>query len=144
MRVVSASVEIAANPMQVWHVLADLDRYQEWNPFIQSASGDLRVGATLTLRMVPAAGRAITFRPTVLEVQQGVRIRWIGHFIVPGVFDGAHQFALEDLGEGKGTRLVQSEEFTGVLVPFARKTLDSAQNSDFLRLNQALKERAER
>ena len=39
MRTTSAVIDIAATPRQVWAVLADLDAYQDWNPFIQSASG---------------------------------------------------------------------------------------------------------
>jgi Polyketide cyclase / dehydrase and lipid transport len=39
MRTISAVIDIAATPRQVWAVLADLDAYQDWNPFIQSASG---------------------------------------------------------------------------------------------------------
>ncbi len=93
----------------------------EWNPCIRSASGQLAAGARLTLRLVPAGGRAMTFRPTVLAAQPDELLRWIGRLIVPGIFDGTHQFALEDLG-GR-TRLTQSETFRGLLVPLTGKTL---------------------
>jgi hypothetical protein len=141
MRTISATTDIAATPQKVWDVLADLPAYQEWNPFIQSASGRLAEGARLTLRMVPPGGRAITFRPTVLAAQPGRLLRWIGRLIVPGIFDGTHQFAFEDLG-GR-TRLTQSETFRGLLVPFTRKTMTRTE-AGFRALNQALKERAER
>jgi hypothetical protein len=141
MHSISAVTDNAATPQQVWAVLADLDAYQDWNPFIQSASGQLAVGSTLTLRMVPANGRAFTMRPRLLAVQPGVLLRWIGRIIVPGIFDGTHQFALEDLGGH--TRLTQSETFRGVLVPFTSKTITKTE-SDFRALNQALKQRVER
>ena len=41
MRTISAAIDIAATPQQVWAVLADLDSYPQWNPFIRSASGQL-------------------------------------------------------------------------------------------------------
>jgi len=141
MRSISATVDITATPEQVWDVLADLAAYPEWNPFIRSASGRLAEGAKLTLRMVPPEGRAMTFRPTVLAARPGQLLRWIGRLIVPGIFDGTHQFALEDLG-GR-TRMTQSETFRGLLVPFTGKTLARTEEG-FRALNQALKERAER
>jgi hypothetical protein len=140
-RTISATVDIAAPSDQVWGVLADLDGYPDWNPFIRSASGRLAEGATLTLRMVPARGRAMTFRPRVLAVQPGVLLRWIGRLIMPGIFDGTHQFALENLGGH--TRLTQSETFGGILVPFTGTTI-SRTEGDFRALNQALKQRTER
>jgi hypothetical protein len=141
MRTISAVIDIAATPQQVWAVLADLDAYQDWNPFIRSASGQLTVGSALTLRMVPAHGRAFTMRPRLLAVQPGALLRWIGRLIVPGIFDGTHQFALEDLGGH--TRLTQSETFRGVLTLFTGKTITNTE-SDFGALNQALKQRVER
>jgi hypothetical protein len=93
MRTISASVDIAVSPQEVWAVLADLESYGEWNPFIRSASGQLTEGTTLTLRMVPSEGRAITFRPRVLVAKPGVMLRWIGRLIIPGIFDGTHEFA---------------------------------------------------
>jgi hypothetical protein len=140
MRSISETVDIAATPERVWGVLADLPAYQEWNPFIRSASGQLAEGARLTLRMAPPEGRAITFRPTVLAARPGQLLRWIGRLIVPGIFDGTHQFALED--QGGRTRLTQSETFRGVLVPFTGKTITRTE-AGFRALNQALKERAE-
>src|SRR5260370_4648078 len=98
MRTISATVDIAATAQQVWAVLADLDAYPQWNPFIRSASGQVAEGATLTLRLVPAQGRAMTFRPKVLAAEPGLLLRWIGRLIMPGLFDGTHQFALEDIG----------------------------------------------
>jgi len=141
MRSISAAVDIAAAPERAWAVLADLAAYPEWNPFIRSASGKLAEGARLTLRLAPAGGRAMTFRPTVLAARPGKLLRWIGRLIVPGIFDGTHQFTLEDLG-GR-TRLTQSETFRGLLVPFTGTTMTRTEAS-FHALNQALKERAER
>ncbi len=140
MRTISASVDIAASPEEVWAVLADLESYGEWNPFIRSASGQLAEGATLTLRMVPSQGRAMTFRPRVLVAQPGSMLRWIGRLIMPGIFDGTHQFALEDIGGH--TRVTQSETFRGILIPFTGKTITQTK-TDFRNLNQALKQRVE-
>src|SRR5260370_22292284 len=116
MRAISAAVDIAATPQQVWAVLADLDSYPQWNPFIRSASGQLAEGATLTLRLVPAQGRAMTFRPKGLAARPGELLRWIGRLIMPGIFDGTHQFALDDMG--RHTRLTPSATFRGGLGPF--------------------------
>jgi hypothetical protein len=84
MRAISAAVDIAATPRQVWAVLADLDAYPEWDPFIRSASGRLAEGATLTLRLVPARCRAMTCRPKVLAAEPGLLLRWIGRLIING------------------------------------------------------------
>ena len=141
MRTISAAIDIAASPHQVRAVLADLDAYPQWNPFIRSASGPLAEGAALTLRLVPAQGRAMTVRPRVLAAEPGRLLRWISRLIMPGIFDGTHQFALDDMGGH--TRLIQSEIFGGVLVPLTG-TIITRTEADFRALNQALRQRAER
>ncbi len=142
MRSISATVDIAATPERVLGRPRRPGRLPpEWNPFIRSASGKLAEGARLTLRLVPPGGRAMTFGPTVLAARPGELLRWIGRLIVPGIFDGTHQFALEDLG-GR-TRLTQSETFRGLLVPFTGRTFTRTE-AGFHALNQALKDRAER
>jgi len=66
--------------------------------------------------------------------------RWRGHFLVPGLFDGTHEFALEPLDSG--TRVTQRERFTGILVPLMRSILARTER-DNTRADRALKARAE-
>lgn len=137
-----AEIDIHATPERVWQVLTDLPAYPRWNPFITSAEGEVRQGGRLTLRMQPAGGRAMTFRPTVLEAAEGRRLRWLGRLLVPGLFDGEHSFTIRPLGEGR-VRLVQQEDFRGLLVPLLARSLDRRTLPGFEQMNQALKRRAE-
>lgn len=140
MREISASIHIDATPDQVWDTLTDLAGYPRWNPFIREASGQVAVGTRLTLRMFPAKGRPMTFKPKVLAADTARELRWIGRLIVPGVFDGEHRFTLTPTNGG--TDLVQSERFSGLLVPLGRKTIDNTADS-FRLLNDALKKQVE-
>jgi hypothetical protein len=137
-----AQVDIHASPERVWQILTDFGAYPEWNPFIVHASGTPRAGERLTIRMQPEGGRGMTFRPTVLDNVPGKRLRWLGRVLVPGVFDGEHSFFIEPLGEDR-VRLVQQEDFRGVLVPLLARSLERRTLPAFERMNQALKRRAE-
>lgn len=140
MREISTHVEIDASPQRVWETLTDFPRYAQWNPFIREAAGEARIGTTLALRMFPAKGRPISFKPRVLAAQEGAELRWLGRFLLPGLFDGEHRFVLSP--HNGGTRLEQSEKFTGLLVPVLGSLIDGTVEN-FQRLNDALKERAE-
>lgn len=133
-------VEIAAPPEQVWHHLTDLAAYAGWNPFITSAAGSVAVGARLTLRMEPPGGRAMTFRPTVTQVEPGRVLEWLGRLGVPGLFDGRHRFELQPTAAG--TRLVHREWFRGLLVRAMRGSLDGPTRQGFEAMNAALAEQA--
>ena len=104
MRELHTEIDIDASPEQVWGVLADFERYREWNPFIVSVDGSAEVGARLTVRMQPVGARAITLRPTVLEVVHGRHLCWLGRLGLPSIFDAEHDFSLEPAAGG-GTRL---------------------------------------
>jgi hypothetical protein len=133
----SHEIEIDAPPDEVWRVLADTERYGEWNPFVTSLRGELREGAKLEVRIAPPGGKAMTFRPTVLTAVPARELRWLGRLLVPGVFDGEHRFVLEPLADGR-TRFVQSERFGGILVPLLRTTL-SKTRLGFQHMNEALR-----
>lgn len=47
----SVTVDIAAPRKEVWDVLIDFERYREWNPFCVEASGKLKLGAPLTMKL---------------------------------------------------------------------------------------------
>lgn len=139
MKTMSATTEIGAPPMAVWAILTDLARYPEWNPLFREASGEVTVGKRITLKSVhPANGRMMTVKPKIVAAEPGAKLRWVAS--LPGIISGEHSFTLSP-ADG-GTRLVQSESFRGLLVPFSGKTLARAEVS-FQGLNEALKERAE-
>jgi hypothetical protein len=137
-----SQIDIDASPERVWRILTDFDAYPQWNPFLTRASGAVRPGERLTVRMQPAGGRATTFRPTVLEATPARRLRWLGRLLVPGIFDGEHSFTLEPLGERR-TRLTQQERFRGLLVPVLSRFLERRTLPAFEQMNRALKGRAE-
>lgn len=139
MKTVSATVQIEAPPMAVWAILADLGRYQDWNPLFREASGEVGIGKRIRLRSVhPASGRTMTIRPKIVAAEPGAELRWVSS--LPGIISGEHNFALSP-ADG-GTQLVQSESYRGLLVPFSGKTFAAAQAS-FRALNEALKKRVE-
>lgn len=141
----TSSIEIDAPVDKVWQVLTDLRAYPAWNPFVTSAEvtsdgGTLKEGATLRNVMHDATGDT-TFTPTVLAVTPERELRWLGR-IEPGlIFDGEHRFELQSLGSGR-TRLVQSERFTGALVPFMASSLRADTLPQFEAMNRALAQRA--
>jgi hypothetical protein len=139
MRTIEHTIDIAAPAAAVWQILTDTDRYEDWNPFMPRLSGRLAPGQRLTLTVRPGT-RTMTFRPTVLAVENGGLIRWRGRLGVPGVFDGVHELRLEPLPDG-GTRFVQRETFTGLLVPLMPRVVDDTATG-FAAMNLALRNRA--
>jgi hypothetical protein len=141
MKELRTEIELEGTPQEVWEVLADLPAYGEWNPFIKKIDGEPRTGAKLEVRMEPEGERAMTFRPTVLAVEPGRELKWLGHLLVPGVFDGEHRWLIEEVGPGK-VRFTQSERFGGILVPLLWKKLrDGGTAKGFRAMNEALARR---
>jgi hypothetical protein len=135
-----SEIDIAAPPARIWEILTDFESYPEWNPFILTLGGDLRQGAPLTVRIRPPGRRAMTLRPTVVALEPERELRWLGKLVVGGIFDGEHSHRLESADAG--TRYVQSERFSGILVPFTDGILRSTREG-FEAMNSALKSRAE-
>jgi hypothetical protein len=138
-----SSINIDAPASLVWEMLVDFDAFPTWNPFITSAEGTVQAGGRLTLRIRPVSGSAVTLRPIVVEVVEGRRLRWQGRLGVRGLFDADHLFLVEPRGAG-GSRLVQHEQFSGLLVPFLQRALDRGTLPAIHAMNAALKDRAER
>lgn len=134
---IKTSIIINATPQRVWSILTDFEKYPNWNPFLTSLEGDVKVGNTIK---VNAGG--MNFKPTVLAFEPNKELRWLGKLLFSGVFDGEHIFIIEDNGDGTVT-FRQDENFNGFLVgPFANK-LDNDTKPGFEAMNQKLKELAE-
>ena len=141
MRELRSEIEIDAPPERVWEVLTDFDSYDEWNPFIRRISGAPLEGERLEVRIEPPGGRAMTFKPTVLTAKPNRELRWLGRFLLPGLFDGEHRLEVEPRSD-QGSRFVQSERFNGLLVPLFGGGLDKTAEG-FRQMNAALKQRVE-
>ena len=142
MKELHTEIEIDASAERVWDILTDFASYPQWNPFIRRISGELQVGERLEVRLEPPDSRGITLRPTVLRAEPNRLLRWVGHLMVPGIFDGEHSLVIEPL-EGNRVRFVQHEAFKGVLVRPLARSLDKSTLRGFEEMNGALKERAE-
>ena len=141
MQTLDASSEINAPAEVVWQVVSDFASYPEWNPFIVRATGEQRPGARLQVTIAAPGVRAVTFKPTVLDLRPGRLIRWKGRLLVPGLFDGRHALSVDPLGDGRA-RFTTHEEVTGVLLPFLGKVMKASQEG-FERMAAAVKVRAE-
>ncbi len=142
MKELRSEIEIQASAERVWQLLTDFASFPQWNPFIRRASGIIRPGERLEVYIQSPGARGMTFRPTVLTAEPNRELRWLGHFLIPGLFDGEHIFTIEPLGTQR-VRFVQREIFTGWLVPFFARILGTDTRRGFEKMNQALKIRAE-
>lgn len=141
---ITTEILIDAPPAQVWAILTDLAAYGEWNPFIPRIEGPLAAGERLRVHIRPPSGSGMTFRPRLLAVTPEKELRWLGHLLLPSLFDGEHRFRLEGLDSGTRTCLHHSESFSGLLLPviFGARA-QAATRAGFEAMNAALKRRAE-
>jgi hypothetical protein len=137
-----SEIEIAASAQRVWDILTDFYSYPQWNPFIRRISGEAKIGERVEVRLEPPESRGVTLKPRVLNIEPNRELRWLGHLLVPGLFDGEHTLAIEPLEENH-VRFVQRESFKGLLVPLLARSLDNSTRRGFEEMNRALKERAE-
>lgn len=133
---------IQADTEKVWEILTDFNKYPSWNPFIKSLEGNLTVGNKIRVEIQPPDSGKMVFNPKVLRFVLHREFAWLGHFIIPGLFDGEHIFILSDNGDGS-TTFLHKEKFKGLLVPFFRKMLENNTRRGFEVMNLKLKELAE-
>jgi hypothetical protein len=138
---IRTELEIAAPVREVWGILTDFARYQEWNPFITEIASDGVAGHPLRVQLSLPEGRDYRLKPRLVRFEENQELRWRGHLLFPGLFDGEHFFRLEELGPGR-TRFIQGENFGGILVRFSGRTITRAARG-FVYMNEALKRRAE-
>jgi len=142
MKEIVTDILILASPQKVWAILTDFASYPQWNPFIKSITGTVRVGETIVVRIEPPGASGMTLKPIVQVFNPETEFRWLGHLLFPGLFDGEHRFELADNADGS-TTFRHCEKFKGILIPFFGKLLDVNTRNGFHEMNHALKERAE-
>ncbi len=61
---------------KVWSILTNFDNYPNWNPFIKSIKGEVKVGNIITVRIEPPKSKGMTFRPKILKYEMNRELRW--------------------------------------------------------------------
>ena len=143
MKELHTEIEINASPEQVWQLLTDFSRLPEWNPFIQRASGNLNPGEKIEVRLQPPDATGMTIKPTITRVEPQRELRWLGHLLFPGLFDGEHIFTLEPVANNR-VKLIHREEFRGLLAGLILRMVGENTRRGFEAMNQALKIEAEK
>lgn len=139
---IKTEILINATPEKVWSILTNFENYPNWNPFIKSIKGDVKVGNKITVRIEPPEAKGMTFKPKILKSETNKELSWLGHLFFAGLFDGEHKFELIDNRNGT-TTFKQSEKFKGILVPSFKKQLDNNTKKGFEEMNRKLKELTE-
>jgi hypothetical protein len=142
-RQIITEIDIQASHEEIWRHLTDFAAYSEWNPFIAKIEGKPEVGSRLIVTLTQQTGKKMVFRPIVKAAEQGKKLVWLGRTVLPGFLDGEHSFVIEDKGDGS-CRFVQSESFTGLLVPYLPPSMGEQTKLGFDMLNKVLKERVEK
>ncbi len=143
MREITTEIDIRARASHVWEILMEFGAYPSWNPFIKKIAGSPAVGSRLDVTMEPPGGKSMRFTPRVRAVRPNREFRWKGRLFVPGIFDGEHRFIIEPTGKNT-VHFIQREQFSGILVPFVWKMLDTKTRKGFVAMNKALMSRAEK
>jgi hypothetical protein len=139
---IKTEIVINAPATKIWNILTDLENYQDWNPFIIKSSGEVKVGKQITNTM-KNGDKNMTFKPTICNVVENEYFDWLGSLWFKGIFDGQHYFSLEPLND-KQTKLIHGENFSGILRKMILKKIGTQTKENFVKMNHALKEFAER
>lgn len=135
-----AETAVAAPPAVVWRVLTEFDAYPEWNPTLR-VRGDPFEGERLWALLIDRELPPAPFRPEVLRVDPGRELRWRTELPL-GAVVADHTFRVEPTPSG--SRFVQTERFEGPAADPLLRRLAGAVRRTFERMNDAVKERAER
>jgi len=136
------SFEINAPPSRIWQVLTDLERYSEWNPQIPRATGTVREGNHISLRLQFPGRPVMDVVAVIEEVRPEALFTWRGHVGAPWLFEGFRKFAIEAIGPSRA-RVTHLEDVHGLLAPLFALFMSGPVEQSQRSMNEALRVRAE-
>lgn len=140
MKEIKGSVMIDAPADQVWARMVDFSSYSEWNPWIKSMIGELKVGTDYDVTAQPPGKGATRFRSRVMKIDEGKEILFQGK-VMGGLVKDDHVFSVEPIDPGK-TLFFQSVAFSGPMAPLVGGTIRASQDG-LDEMNAALKKLCE-
>ncbi len=139
---IRARTTIAAPANAAWAVLTDTASYPDWNPFVRRLEGELQRGSRIVVDLEVGDREPQRMRPTIVALEEGSTLEWLGRVGVPGVLDGRHRFEIRTI-DATRSELVHAERLSGALVPVFRQLLTVETPAAFVACNEAFKRRVE-
>ena len=124
----------------VWNILIDVEKYNQWNPLLYRANGKIKEGE-IVIVSAKTATKDMRLKCKVTKVEPLRELTWTFSIIHTFLFQGVHTFRLEP-GEG-GVKFIDCEKFTGLLLPTQAKDLKTNGLAAMIEMGIALKTRAE-
>ncbi|MEL6309265.1 MAG: SRPBCC domain-containing protein [Chloroflexota bacterium] len=139
MHILEATIDIDAPIAQVWQHLTDFANYPAWNPYILTATGELKRGAMITFTV--AGGLPLPLNAPITALTPERELTWEARVPIPG-FQPRYIRRLEALSDAR-TRFINREEFEGYTAGIAKPVLNAMLAPDFPQTCQALKDYVE-
>ena len=112
------AVVVAAPRAAIWSLLTEVDRYDEWNPYITEGRGTATPGSTIELGFRTGSAEVETRSAKVLIVRPRRKLEWETRVVAPGILDREQIFRVLPMRSGRWL-VVQEVRLEGVLAPFA-------------------------
>jgi hypothetical protein len=142
MRELRTAIQISAPIELVWQVLTDFEKWKDWNPIVNRASGSATVHSSLKITMRGPDGKdAMQYQATVLEANPPKNFRWRATMMSGFMFTNDRVFELKE--KNGGTELVNTEQFSGLLVPLFWGKMSLFVVPMLEKMNKALKDKLE-
>jgi len=142
LKTIETNIVIDSNPEKIWNILTNFEEYEFWNPFMTRVKGNANLGSKIEVNIKTISGKKRTYYPIITKCETNKELRWKGKSLLPGVFDGERIFVLEKSNDDK-ILFSHKEIFSGLGVKFVGNKLDESLRESFVRMNEALKMRAE-
>ena len=142
MKTIETNIVIDSTPKKIWDVLTNFEEYELWNPFMTKVVGNASLGSKIEVNIRTISGKNRSYYPIITKCETNKELRWKGKSFLPGVFDGERVFVLQKSDDDK-VSFSHKEIFSGLGVKLVGNKLDENLREGFVRMNEALKVRAE-
>ncbi len=142
MKTIETDIMVDSNPNKIWDILTNFKEYELWNPFMTKVVGNAILGSKIEVNIKTISGKKRTYFPIITKCEINRELRWKGKSFLPGIFDGERIFVIEKSNDNR-VSFLHKEIFKGLGVKLVGNKLDVDLRESFVKMNKALKARAE-
>jgi hypothetical protein len=142
LKTIETVIIVDSNPDKILSILTNFKEYELWNPFMIKVVGNAILGSKIEVNIKTISGKQRTYFPIITKCEINRELRWKGKSFLPGIFDGERIFVIEKSNDNK-VSFLHKEVFKGLGVKLVGNKLDQDLRESFVRMNKALKARAE-